>query len=254
MTSIEVRTMDAEQDILEGEKTYEQIAVDNGFGKIQGLHDHLLKIGRRDLLMKARLLPGGTPAKKAVAAARAVTKPIKPPLAEVLKDAGVKPDPAPPVPSPTSPPREEPVVAQQVQEEPKEGYRTANGATRHRDDHPISYGDMVWSYVEEARKSPKKATVRKAERAAELLVELIETVRAEADEVKALKEISDLEEKLAAAKAKLKAPAKVAISADPAVIRTWARRNGFELPDRGKMPQAVYVAYRDAVEAGTVDA
>jgi hypothetical protein len=41
-----------------------------------------------------------------------------------------------------------------------------------------------------------------------------------------------------------------AVPADPAVVRTWARANGHEVKDRGRVPAAVLAAYAEAVNAG----
>lgn len=99
------------------------------------------------------------------------------------------------------------------------------------------------------------AAVRKhATAAAEALTALRERRRVDAELERITTEAGELEQRLAQLRAReselrpaaRKKSAKAERDYDPAVVRVWARREGIECPDRGRVPVSVLDAWRAA--------
>lgn len=110
--------------------------------------------------------------------------------------------------------------------------------------------DTIDTLLNEAAKSCRAATRRKAERARDLIGDLRDTLgRERADDEarkKAREEVEKLQRQLAEAKAVLRDGATVS---DAAAIRAWAAENGVECPARGRISASVREAY-EAAERG----
>lgn len=222
--TIEGRVGEIEFDLIEGEKTLGKIAQDNGFANSGDMGRWLILHQQRDLWHRLQVHGGAAaPAPKPVRQVRTAPPKEQAPKEQESKTMAPTPD---------------------VQQPVDNGDTTADGTPA------SSYGERVWSYVEKGLKSPKKRTVGKATRVQQLVYELIDVVEEEEEEVKALEEIAELEKKLAAAKAKIKPKAAASPHGeDRSEVRAWARENGFEVSDRGRISPEVQAAY-DKAHAG----
>jgi hypothetical protein len=119
---------------------------------------------------------------------------------------------------------------------------------------PTPQPDTFAKLIANGVASTRARTRKKAERAGALIDELRDLLNAECAEderrEKARKDVERLERQLAEAKALLRG-GPVAIDVDGGVtaaeLREWAKANGVECPDRGRVPAAVREAF-DAAE------
>ena len=128
-----------------------------------------------------------------------------------------------------------------------------------RPSQPKAWDRSVDTLVEKGLASKSKATQRLAERVRDLhrnlVIQLHEEERMEAErrqreeeKAKAKAEVERLQRELTAARAKLGRKPKASKPKNPenAKIREWAREQGLDCPERGRIPADIRTAYEEA--------
>ena len=223
-----VRLQEVEQDILE-EMSLREICKRNRFMNSGAVEDFLRTQGRQDLIAKFRALR--TPPTPSSPPPRATANPAR----------TTSPTKETPVEQPAKGGMQEPVETDQ------DKLATADQAEF------AKFTEKAWTAINKACMSPKAATKRKGEKIKGLIREIVQIVEDEREEVERLEKIARLQAELEAERAKLKKTKKAVAprpddgsSASVEKVRQWARSNGYEVADRGRLSPAIHNAYAAA--------